>query len=597
VAETGLTIPGITAVVDSGFARIAGFHVPSGMNRLQLEPVSRAGAEQRAGRAGRLGPGLCLRLWREGDLRPGETGPEIRRSDLSSLVLECFLWGVRDRLALPWLEAPPEAAWDRGRELLVDLGAVDREGRPTEKGRNMARLGLDCRLAGLCVDAGEQGRAALGCAAAAVLSDRDAPGLGDDADFRERLSLLRRGLTGKVPPRSAGSSPDDSAPEGREAWVRRTAALGADLLRRLGSGNGPPGWSLEEEAGVGELLAGAFPDRIGRRQEAPRESRRGGIEGVYRFASGRDALLTGPLAASGWIVAAEIDAGERMGSIRLAAPLSPQGALDALKSRVTARYVIRWKEPLKELTPRGILVTRAGAIPVSEERGNPSKEAILPALRTLLTEGGIDLLPWDKDGARRLLDRIRFLAARGAAGTAEGPVPLEPEFWSDGALVAGLESWLGPFVRVGESPVIGGGDLREALAARLGWNRMEALERLVPDQFRPPARREKPGAADSPDPPRAGGSNPGRRSGAKPPRPLPIEYGGGEPVVRIRLQEALGITTPREVLGMPIVFHLLSPAGRPIQITRDLPGFWKGSYAEVRKEMRGRYPRHDWPEP
>jgi ATP-dependent helicase HrpB len=581
VAETGLTIPGITVVVDSGFARIAGFHLPSGMNRLQLEPISRASAEQRAGRAGRLGPGFCLRLWREGDLRPDETGPELRRSDLSSLVLECFLWGVRDRLALPWLEAPPRAAWDRGRELLVDLGAVDREDRPTEKGRTMARLGLDCRLAALCAGAGKQ--EALGCAAAAVLSDRDAPGLGEDADFRERLSLLRRGLAGTA--RSG-----EPSPEGRDAWIRRTAELGEDLLRRLGGGDRPLVWSLEEEAAVGELLAGAFPDRIGRRQEAPQESRRGGIQGVYRFSSGRDALLSGPLAASEWIVAAEIDAGERAGSIRLAAPLSPQGALDALGSRITARYLIRWKEPLRELAPRGVLVKKAGGIPISEERGNPPREAILPALTTLLTEGGIDLLPWDQAGARRLLDRIRFLAAHPAAAPAEGPVPLEPGFWTDGALVADLGLWLGPFIREGESPVIGGGDLRTALAARLGWDRMEALERLVPDQFRPPARRE--GAAGPSIPPQAGG----RRPPAKPPRSVPIDYGGGEPVVRLRLQDALGITGPREILGVPLVFQLLSPAGRPIQITRDLPGFWKGSYAEVRKEMRGRYPKHDWPE-
>ncbi|MDR2747350.1 MAG: DEAD/DEAH box helicase [Treponema sp.] len=573
VAETGLTIPGISVVVDSGFARIAGFHIASGMNRLRLEPVSRAGAEQRAGRAGRLGPGLCLRLWEEGDYRPPETEAEIRRGDLSSLVLECLLWGVRDRLALPWLEAPPQAAWEQGRELLLDLGAIDRENRPTDRGREMARLGLDCRLGGLCAGARERGAAALGCAAAAILAGQ-VPG--DGADFRDRLSLLRR------------NPAEEGGEDGLGAWIRRTRELGLDLLRRLGMKDSALTWTAEDEAGAGELLAGAFPDRIGRRLEAPRESRRGGIEAAYRFSSGRDALLSGPLAASEWIAAAEIDAGERSGFIRLAAPVSAPGALEALKNRITAVYTVRWKEPLKDLIPRGILVKQAGAIPLFREQGPAPREAIVPALRSLVEEQGLDLLPWD-GGGRNLLDRIRFFAARSGGGpeapgsnTADSPGggnaagvdgegPPGPGFWSDTALIAGLELWLGPFIREA-APVIDGHSLENALAARLGYKQLENLARLVPEQFTPPAYRTL------------------RR------RPLRIDYGGGEPAVRIRLQDAFGITVSPLVLGVPVVFHLLSPAGRPVQITRDLPGFWKGSYAEVRKEMRGRYPKHDWPE-
>jgi ATP-dependent helicase HrpB len=569
VAETGLTIPGVTVVVDSGFARIAGFHRASGMNRLRLEPISRSSAGQRAGRAGRLGPGLCLRLWGEGEFRPDETEAEIRRSDLASLVLECLLWGVSDRLALPWLEEPPEASWDRGRDLLFDLGAVGREGQPTEKGRAMARLGLDCRLAGLCVSAGEQGRAALGCAAAARLAGPDGPGLGEgalqgSADFRERLALLRRGLG-----RGHGEE------GGQGAWIRRARELGADLLRRLGLKGQGLSWTLEQEAGAGELLARAFPDRIGRRLEEPRESRGGGIEAVYRFSSGRDALLSGPLAASEWIAAAEIDAGERTGRIRLAAPLSAPGALEALGNRITSVYTVQWKEPLGDLIPRGILIKQAGAIPIAREREPAPREAILAALKTLLEERGLGPLPWD-GGGRQLLDRIRFFAARsGGEGCAACPhgAPRADD-WTDGALIAGLEQWLGPFLREGEGPVIDGPGLKDALAARLGWDQMEALARLAPDRFHPPSR------------------GPARR----PPGPLPIDYSSGEPVLRIRLQDALGIAATPLVLGAPIVFHLLSPAGRPLQITRDLPGFWKGSYAEVRKEMRGRYPKHDWPE-
>ncbi|MDR3247174.1 MAG: ATP-dependent helicase, partial [Treponema sp.] len=457
---------------------------------------------------------------------------------------ECFLWG--DAEQLPWLSPPPIAAWERGRELLEELGALDTQGRPTAKGRDMARMGLEPRLAALCVEASPL---ALGCAV--VLSDRDAPGLGEDADFRERLSLLRRGGAG-------GAS---------AAWVSRARELALDLLQRLGRKNFA--WSVEDEADAGELLARAFPDRIGCRRDSPVESRRGGIEGVYRFAGGREGLLTGPLAASPWIVAPEIDAGERMGIIRMAAPISSEGALEILKNRITLEYEVVWKEPLKELVPRSIVTKRAGAIIISQDRARSSKKEIIPALKTLVEEKGLEILPWE--GAQRLLDRIRFFVAHNGENTAGQ--------WSDAALTTEIETWLAPFIKDDGGTILGPPELEAALGARLGWEHKAALDRLVPDIFVPPPAITRTTQRVTR----------GRRT-------LHIDYRSGEPLIRIRLQDCFGITGPCEVMGVPLVFHLLSPADRPIQVTRDLPGFWKGSYRDVRKEMRGRYPKHDWPE-
>ncbi|GHV37783.1 ATP-dependent helicase HrpB [Spirochaetia bacterium] len=556
VAETGLTIPGVSLVVDSGFARIERYHLPSGMNRLSLEPVSRQSAEQRAGRAGRLMPGRCVRLWGEGDPRPAETDPEIRRIDLSSLVLDCFLWGVRDREGLPWFEAPPAASWDRARELLEELGAIDSEGRPTAEAREMAALGLEVRLAKLCIEGRKQGLAHLGCVSAAILSDRDGSGFGQDPDFRLRLSMFRGG---------------EKVCGEREGWFKRTSQIAADLLKRLGQGQKTTAplfsWTVEEETDAGELLGSAFPDRIARRRDPPAASKRGGIEGVYRFSSGREGRLEGPLAASEWIAAAEVDAGERMGLIRLAAPVSEKKALEILESQITLESRIEWKG----LIPRSIVIRTAGRIPLGEEKRRSLGEEIIPALPGLLEREGLGILPWDdyEGKPRRLLDRIRFFAARN--GTKGNSNTADKTFWTDEELISDAAGWLGPFVwdgaESGGGPVIGGKGLGDALSARLGWDVKNELDRLVPEYFNPPKGR-----------------------------PRLIDYSSGEPVVRLRLQDAFGIHQPCEILSVPVVFHLLSPADRPIQVTRDLPGFWKGSYAEVRKEMRGRYPKHKWPE-
>jgi ATP-dependent helicase HrpB len=552
VAESALTVPGISLVVDTGYARIEDYHIPSAMNRLCLEPISRQSADQRAGRAGRLGPGRCVRLWDESLPRPAETEPEIRRIDLSGLVLECLLWGARTREDLPWLDPPPEAAWARALELLGDLGALDPEGNPSRRGRELASLGLSPRLGALCLAGRDRGRAALACAAAAILADRDGSGIKDDADFSRRLALVRN---------SPGLP-----------WVRGLAETAEDLLRRLGLEGEALSWGPHDEADAGELLAAAFPDRIARRQ-TPRDQ---GGPGKLRFVSGREAVIQGPLENQEWLVAPEADAGERTGFIRLAAPLSPETALALLEGRIKTEEGIQWKG----LVPRSILSRYAGRLLISEERGPGSREGALRDLPRLLAERGIAILPWEEEAGapRRLLDRIRFFAAHGGlagpAAAADPPataVTMDAAAFSDEALIRDAASWLGPGIpegrETGRTPIIDGKGLIRALLSRLGWEHQHTLDTRTPEYFSLPRGKKRA-----------------------------IDYSSGEPALRLRLQDAFGIGGENRIMGVPLVFCLLSPADRPIQITRDLAGFWTGSYAAVRKEMRGRYPKHPWPE-
>ncbi|MDR2069042.1 MAG: ATP-dependent helicase HrpB [Spirochaetaceae bacterium] len=534
VAETGLTVPGITLVVDSGYARIERFHLPTGMNRLIREPISRQAADQRAGRAGRLMPGRCIRLWEESLPRPAEIDREISRTDLAGLVLESLLWGVRRREDLPWPDMPPESAWDRALELLRRLGAADGDRKVTGRGREIARLGLHPRLGALCLAGQSAGQGGLAAVSAAILSEREGSGISGDADFRRRLALIRQAQ------KRIGNTP----------WVKGILRTAGDLVRRLGYGEEALFWDSGEEAAVGELLKAAFPDRIARLQGARR----------FRFVSGREGTLEGPLAEAEWLVAAEVDAGERAARIGLAAPLSPEGALAVLAGEIRTETAVTWQD----LTPRTTLTRRAGKLVISEERRPGLRDEILPELPVLLRDRGLEILPWDQ-GARRLLDRIRFFAAFGGG---KGPDAAQ---WTDEALSRTASDWLGPEVwggrDRGKGPVIDGTGLARALEARLGWKQKQELDRRVPGFFVLPNRKKRP-----------------------------LDYGSGAPVLRLRLQDAFGIGEEKSILGVPVVFHLLSPADRPIQITADLPGFWAGSYGEVRKELRGRYPKHHWPE-
>jgi ATP-dependent helicase HrpB len=332
-----------------------------------------------------------------------------------------------------------------------------------------------------------------------------------------------------------------------------------ELLARLGGEKRPlPSrrigeWTPGDEADIGELLGAAFPDRVALLQAS----------GIYRFVSGREAAAEG-LSGQEWIAAAEVDAGERSGFIRLAAPLPAEKALEILEKRSLTEKRIEWEG----LVPRQVLTKAAGRLVFSCERGIPPREEIIPSLPRRLMEGGIGLLPWEEEGGkpRRFLERVRFFRSRRMeeAGTA-------PLSWTGEALAGEAAEWLGPFIWEGrdrdKGPLVRGRELLGALEARLGWEAKRELDALAPEYLILPNGKKRP-----------------------------IDYSGGEPAVRVRLQDAFGIAEIVRILSVPLVFHLLSPADRPIQVTGDLPGFWAGSYREVRKEMRGRYPKHRWPE-
>ncbi|AEF82785.1 ATP-dependent helicase HrpB [Leadbettera azotonutricia] len=546
LAETSLTIPGISLVIDSGFVRLERFHIPTAMNRLSLEACSLQSADQRRGRAGRLGPGSCIRLWNKNDPRPVETEPEICRTDLSNLVLECLLWGASGPDSLGWLEAPLASSWEKALENLVRLGCAQPNTgtggvKITSKGRLVTQLGLDPRLGCLCIAGKEKGSVDLACASAALLTDRDNSGIKGDGDFRNRLAELRN---------------NPYSP-----WTRTIAENAGDLKRRLKEDSKIAfSWTAGEEADAGELLAHAFPDRIAQRQEND-----AGINGKFRFVSGREGIIEGALKNSEWIVAAEADAGERSAAIRLAAPVSNDTALSLLKSDLATELSVEWKG----LIPRTMARRKAGRLVISEEKRISTREEAQADLGRLLAEKGLEILPWDegKGEARNLLSRIRFFAQK-----ADLPnIAMDPSFWTEEALIQDAPAWLGPFIWEGKkqdsAAVFSNSSLKNALQTRLGWGLSPLLEKQVPETFVLPNAR-----------------------------PRHIDYSSGKPEIRARLQDCFGIKTHPAILGTPLVFQLLSPADRPIQITSDLPSFWKGSYADVRKDMRGRYPKHKWPE-
>lgn len=555
VAETSVTIPGITAVVDSGLARRSRFDAVSGMSRLELQRISRASSEQRAGRAGRLGPGTCYRLWSEGaqaQLAPATT-PEILEADLATLALEMARWGSAEGQGLRWLDAPPGAHLAQARELLVQLEALDTQGQLTPAGRRMAELPVHPRLGRMLLFAAEHGALPVAAQLAALLSERDLlrsqPGRERDPDMRVRLELL------------AAGAPD--APTQRVIRAARQlehalrAVPSASATRLPAAAAAPPGALSELQLEPGALLALAFPDRIGQRRE--------GGEGRYRLANGRGAVLRSrtSLARSPWIVAVELDDREREALIDIAAPVSA-AAIEALfAGRISTQELFGWDEAGGTLAARRL--RRLGALTLEEcSLPAPDEARATQAMLELLQRWGIDALPWSEE-ARALQARMQFVQSLGRSDLAPWPAS------DDASLAASLPQWLGPYLAgVRSRAALARVPLEEALLARLSGTQRRALESLAPRRLLVP-------------------------SGSQ----LTIEYRGERaPSLSVPLQEMFGVAAnPRIADGaVPVTLELLSPARRPLQITRDLGSFWRGSYAEVRRQMRGRYPRHDWPE-
>ena len=534
IAETSLTVPDVCAVADSGWSRLTRFHPATGLDRLMTERVSRSSADQRRGRAGRLGPGLCVRFWAQSEEILPRADPEILRSDLSGLVLECALWGARNPAELAWMDAPPAAAWAQAWETLRMLSLVTDSG-PTDLGRAVAGLGLPPRLGVLVLYGTKMGSPVLSAACAALLEERDSSGLSGDPDLRLRLELLRKAGGGEG---AVG------------AWCRAVMTEMGRVLRRtrgMISGNA---WTEEQEGRVGELLAHAYPDRLARRE--PGDLYRLVTGRVARFAAARHGKVASRAEAP-WIVAVDADAGETAGLIRLAAPVSA-GIVDQVLSAVAAeRLEIRWEG----LVPKGAMVRRAGRITLTERLVRPPAERIAESFTQRLSRDGLDILPWN-ESSRALLARMRFFAqARSDVGLGD---------LSDRGLAARSERWLVPFLKLEGGQVIGADKLRAALLSILE-NTVGRFQAETPEFITlPTGSRRK------------------------------IDYNGNMPTVEARIQEVFGLAESPLLCGVRLTFRLLSPAHRPLQVTSDLAGFWRGTYADVRKEMRGRYPKHYWPE-
>ncbi|MDQ2082055.1 ATP-dependent helicase HrpB [Xanthobacteraceae bacterium Astr-EGSB] len=544
IAETSLTIEGVRVVVDSGLARVPRYEPDVGLTRLETVRVSRASADQRRGRAGRTEPGVCYRLWDEGQTASLEpyAKPEILAADLSSFVLDLAQWGVTDPATLAFIDPPPAPALAEARSLLAELGALDAAGRITAEGRRLRALPLPPRLARMIVDAAAMEAAAMAAQVAAILTER---GLGgDDIDLAHRLDNFRR----------------DRSRRGEEA--RRMAARWAEMAvssdtERVGQSLSPsfppPSRGREQgDASPGLLLALAYPDRIARNRG----------NGSFVLANGRGAMVdsVSPLARAPYIAVAELIGSAAQARIVLAAAIGLADIEARFAERIEAREEITVDAATLSLRARR--QRRLGAVALADApMAVTTDEAAARLLAAAIAKAGFDRLPWTK-AQQQWRERVLFLR------TAEG------DEWpdvSEAGLGASIDDWLVPAL-FGKTSLsqLGADDLGNGLAGLLPHGLRRRLDAEAPTHFAAP-------------------------SGSQ----VPIDYGGEDgPKLSIRVQELFGLSVhPTTARGrVPLLIELLSPAHRPVQLTRDLPGFWRGSYAAVRTEMRGRYPRHPWPD-
>jgi len=537
VAESSVTLPGVRAVIDAGLAREPRFDPNSGFTRLETVSISQASADQRAGRAGRVAEGTAYRLWPQSKRLEAARTAEIAQAELSGLALELAAWGSN---TLPWLDAPPPGALAQGRELLMNLGALDADGRITALGRRMLTLGATPRLGAAALRAPEPLRPLI--ADLLALMEARSPLRGEQGrsdDFRMRVAALhawrdRRG-------HGADGGALAAIEQASKGWRRRLDVRSA--------ASGTP-----DSHAVGDLLLHAFPDRIARRDEANPLR--------YTLANGRGARLHDNTALLGepWLVALDLRFEARDSLILAAAPFDPRVLEHDYPQRFVRERVLRWNEARDAVEA---FEERRYAAIVLERRSVPVQpEDALPALLAAVRSKGLDALPWSEH-ARRL--RLRIRALRGWM-----PELGLPDV-SDAQLLATLDDWLAPYL-AGKRRLdaLDAEELSQALSALLDHAQRQALDAQAPDAFTVPSGQT-------------------RR----------LEYApDAPPVLAVKLQELFGLAdTPRVGGGrVPVTLHLLSPAGRPIQMTQDLKGFWERTYPEVKKELKGRYPRHPWPD-
>ena len=541
VAESSVTLPGIRAVIDSGLAREPRFDPNSGFTRLETVNISQASADQRAGRAGRVAEGTAYRLWPQSKrLDPARTA-EITQAELSGLALELAAWGSAQ---LPWLDSPPSGALAQARELLGSLGALDSSQRITALGRRMLELGATPRLGAAALRAPLELRALI--ADLLALMEARSPLRGEQArsdDFRARVTALHawrdRSSSGARGGADAGALA--AVEQASKGWRRRLD------VRSAASG-------VPDSHAVGDLLLHAFPDRIARRDD--NQPLR------YTLANGRGARLHENTALLGepWLVALDLRFEARDSLILAAAPVDFRVLERDYPQQFMRERTLRWNDDRNAV--EAFDEQRFGAI-VLERRSVPVKaEDALPALLAAVRAKGIDALPWSEQ-ARRL--RARMQALREWM-----PEQTLPDV-SDATLLATLDEWLAPYLNGKRRlDALGAEELSQALSGLFDYEQRRLLDAQAPDSLTVPS-----------------GQN--RR----------LEYTpDGPPVLAVKLQELFGLSdTPRVGGGrIPVTLHLLSPAGRPIQVTQDLKGFWERTYPEVKKELKGRYPRHPWPD-
>jgi len=567
IAETSLTIEGVRVVIDSGWSRLPRYDARAGLTRLETLRVSRASADQRRGRAGRVAPGVCYRLWGEAEdhvLGP-RTRPEILDADLSSLALELANAGVHDTTALRWMDLPPAGALAQARELLQQLGALDTQWRITAHGKRLASLPLAPRLAQLLLGAQRRGVPRLGAELVALLEERDV--LRADygpppADMRLRLEALRRTATQDATSLHGARLDHDALRRVRELakqLERDVASRSRDDAKRDDAARVPTRQAHAEDEleYAGGLLALAFPDRVAQHRPGS-EARfllRGGIGAAVVKGDG--------LADAEWLAIAELDGSPPEYRVARAVPLSRADVLEDFGDQIVTSVGVEWHEATRSVRARKR--STLGALVLAE---NPTQEfdeaQVRECFEELVHRTGIEALPWSESGAK-LRARLNFVHAHMHASDATWP-DVRAE-----ALMATLDTWLGPQLDgLRKWSDLAALDWSALLLAPLTYQMRSALERLAPTHMEVPS---------------------GSRIGVDYSDPL-------APVLSVKLQEVFGwLDTPRLCDGrVPVTLQLLSPAQRPVQVTRDLAGFWRASYFDVRKELRGRYPRHPWPE-
>jgi ATP-dependent helicase HrpB len=545
IAETSLTIEGIRVVIDGGQSRGPRFDPQSGMTRLFTEPVSLAGAKQRRGRAGRLEPGICYRLWDkagEGAFKQFSQ-PEILDADLAPLALDLANWGIHDADALNWLTPPPKAALDQGRNLLRLLQAIDDQSRVTAHGREMAKLPMHPRLAHMVIKGAKSGWADTACNVAALLTDRDIA----QRDGRNPVAV---DLTLRV---SALKGEPTSLRINRNA-LSRTKALAKQWLRRAPKKiHHDPALDLSPDEQIGALVALAYPDRIA--------ERRPGGDSRYRLSNGKGAVLSAEDALRDfpYLAIAVVTGATRDAHIRIAAPIAAATIEHLFENEIQEGETAIWDRQSRSVVARrqkrlNALVLHD--IPAENILGDQITAAMVEGIRDM----GLDCLPWSKETTEW---RQRVLCFRQATGNG-------PDL-SENTLLETLEEWLLPYL-AGMSRLqhLKSLDMLAILKTQLDWSTIQTMDKQVPSHFTAPS-----------------GSS------------IRIDYSDlTAPVMPVKLQEMFGATeTPSIIDGaMALTIHLLSPAGRPLQITQDLHAFWRNIYPQVKAEMKGRYPKHPWPD-